>query len=68
MFMENISYPHKLPVHINSQISRKILEKIWHVLLIVLHISTKSYIQIRYILAVTKKSEKIDSFKIKNLS
>jgi hypothetical protein len=45
--------------------SQKILEKIRHVLLIVLHIYAKFHIQMHYILAVTKKSENLTGFKSK---
>ena len=64
----NISYTHKFFMHTmctpTSKCHEKFYKKNGHLLLFVLHISTKSHIQISYILAVTKKN---DSFKGKNL-
>lgn len=48
-----------------SKCHEKVLKKIIHLLLIVFHISTKSHIDIHYILDVTKRQNS-DSFEVKN--
>ncbi|BAT17716.1 Os12g0568350 [Oryza sativa Japonica Group] len=72
VYIGNISYAYKLYIHTPCAPTRKCYVKFYkkfrHLLIIVLYISVKSNIQIYYILAVTKKSEKSDSFSSKNLS